>query len=215
MHTANVVVFGAGGKAGGRIVAEAAQRGHHVIAAAREPAGLRDLPAGVRAVSGEATSPESLREQWVGADALVFAIGGPDKSVYARAARAAVEVLSPLGGRGARVIHMGGGGSLLNAQGVRFADVAGLPPALVEEMKAQAAALDIYRGSTGVRWTYVSPPPGNFAPGERTGHYRIALDHPVVAADGSMRLSYEDFAVALVDEIENGKFIGARFTVGY
>jgi putative NADH-flavin reductase len=49
----------------------------------------------------------------------------------------------------------------------------------------------------------------------RTGHYRTGLEHPVVAPDGSMRLSYEDFALALVDEIENGKFIGMRFTVGY
>jgi putative NADH-flavin reductase len=212
---ASIVVYGAGGRAGSRIVAEAATRGHEVTAVARDAARLRDLPAGVRAASGEATSTASLREQLAGADALVFAIGGPDKSVYARAARAAVGVLSPLGRGGARLIHMGGGGSLLDAQGVRFADAPGLPPALVEEMNAQAAALEVYRGSTGVRWTYISPPPGHFAPGKRTGHYRTGMDHPVVASDGSMSLSYEDYAVALVDEIERPHFIGTRFTVGY
>ena len=212
---ANVVVFGAGGKAGARIVAEAARRGHNVVAAARDAAQLHALPAGVHAASGEATSAASLREQAAAADALVFSIGGPDKSVYARAARAAIEVLTPLGKAGPRVIHMGGGGSLLNAQGVRFADTPGLPPALVNEMKGQAAALDVYRNSTGVRWTYVSPPPGHFAPGDGPGHYRTGLEHPVVAPDGSMRLSYEDFAVAIIDEIENGTFIGMRFTVGY
>ncbi|HVW25634.1 MAG TPA: NAD(P)H-binding protein [Polyangiaceae bacterium] len=212
---ASIVVYGAGGKAGSRIVAEAASRGHSVLAVVRDPTRLRDLPAGVRTAAGEATSTASLGERARGSDALVFAIGGADKSVYARAARAAVEVLTPLGKEGPRLLHMGGGGSLLNAQGGRFADAPGLPPALVEEMKAQAAALEIYRKSTGVRWTYVSPPPGIFAPGIRTGHYRTGLEHPVVAADGSMRLSYEDFAVAIVDEIENGKFIGMRFTVGY
>jgi uncharacterized protein len=212
---ASIVVYGAGGRAGSRIVSEGASRGHSVVAVLRDPARIGDLPSGVRAAAGEATSAASLRAQLAGADALVFAIGGPDKSVYAHAARAAVEVLSPLGNGGPRVIHMGGGGSLLNAQGVRFADTPGFPPAIVEEMKAQAAALDVYRGSRGVRWTYISPPPGHFAPGERTGHYRTGLEHPVVAPDGSMRLSYEDFAMALVDEIENGKFVCARFTVGY
>jgi len=212
---ASIVVYGAGGKAGSRIVAEAARRGHSVVAVLRDPARLHEFPAGVRTATGEATSPASLREQAAGSDALVFAIGGADKSVYARAARAAVEVLTPLGKDGPRLIHMGGGGSLLNAQGGRFADAPGLPPALVEEMNAQAAALEIYRNSTGMRWTYVSPPPGNFAPGVRTGHYRTGLEHPVVAPDGSMRLSYEDFALAVVDEIENGKFIGMRFTLGY
>jgi uncharacterized protein len=82
-------------------------------------------------------------------------------------------------------------------------------------MKGQAAALEVYGASTDVRWTYVSPPPGHFAPGERTGKYRTGLDHPVVASDGSMRLSYEDYAVAIVDEIEHPRFIGKRFTVGY
>jgi putative NADH-flavin reductase len=145
----------------------------------------------------------------------VISIGGPDKSVYARAARAAIEVLAPLGKAGPRVIHMGGGGSLLNAQGVRFADTPGLPQALVEEVKGQAAALEVYQASTDVRWTYVSPPPGHFAPGKRTGQYRTGLDHPVVASDGSTSLSYEDYAVAIVDEVEQPRFIGKRFTVGY
>jgi putative NADH-flavin reductase len=190
-------------------------KAHWGAIAAAMPRSSNDLPPGVRAASGKATSPAWLREQAAAADVLVFSIGGPDKSVCARAARAAVEVLAPLGAAGPRVIHMGGGGSLLNAQGVRFADTPGLPPALVEEMKGQAAALELYRASTDVRWTYVSPPPGHFAPGERTGRYRTELDHPVVASDGSMRLSYEDYAVAIVDEVEQPRFIGKRFTVGY
>jgi len=123
---ASIAVFGAGGRAGSRIVAEAANRGHMVIAVLRDATRPGGLPDGVRTAVGEATSTASLSAQAAGADALVFAIGGPDKSVYARAARAAVEVLSPLGDRGPRLIHMGGGGSLLNAQGVRFADVPGL-----------------------------------------------------------------------------------------
>ena len=114
---ASIVVFGAGGTAGARVVAEAARREHSVRAIARDPARLHDLPVGVRAAAGEATSPTSLREQAAGSDVRVLAIGGPDKSAHARAARAAVEVLTPLGKNGPRLIHVGGGGSLLNAQG--------------------------------------------------------------------------------------------------
>jgi uncharacterized protein len=212
---ANVVVFGAAGRAGARIMAEAARRGHQVTAVAREPARIGGLPAGVRAVTGDATSQASIAERAKGADAIVISVGGPDKSAYAKAARAAVAALAPLGDGGPRVIHMGGGGSLLNADGVPFFTNPKIPANLLAEMKGQAAALDVYRGSTGVRWTYVSPPPGNFAPGERKAHYRTGQEHPVVAADGSMAISYEDFAMAIVDEIERPRFIGKRFTVGY
>ncbi len=78
-----------------------------------------------------------------------------------------------------------------------------------------AAALDFYRNSHGVTWTYMSPPPGRFAPGERLGHYRTGTDWPVVDREGNARISHEDYAVALVDEIESPSHLNARFTVGY
>ena len=64
-------------------------------------------------------------------------------------------------------------------------------------------------------WTYMSPPPGNFAPGERRGTYRTGRDHPVVDVTGGFGISYEDYALALLDEIENRSFLNMRFTVGY
>ena len=64
-------------------------------------------------------------------------------------------------------------------------------------------------------WTYVSPPPLEFHPGERTGHYRTGTDHPVTDDQGRSVLSYEDFAVAVVDEIENARFCDTRFTAAY
>ncbi|MFF8375647.1 NAD(P)-dependent oxidoreductase [Streptomyces sp. NPDC015661] len=64
-------------------------------------------------------------------------------------------------------------------------------------------------------WTYLSPPPVHFAPGERTGRYRTGLDRPVVGDDGQARISDEDYAAALVDEIDNPRHLKRRFTVGY
>lgn len=87
----------------------------------------------------------------------------------------------------------------------RTVEVTGPNP--VRPTKLQAAILPAFT-------TYVSPP-GNFAPGERKGHYRTGLAHAAIAPDGSMRIAYDDCAVAVVDEIENPKLGGKRFTVGY
>jgi putative NADH-flavin reductase len=146
---------------------------------------------------------------------MVSAVGGSDKSVYLDTARTLVESLAPLGETAPRIVHSGGGATLLDAEGVRFADKPGFPPELLDEVLGQAAALDYYRASTGVTWTYLSPPPGDFAPGERLGHYRIGDEHPVTRPDGTFGISYEDYAIALIDEIETPAHLNARFTVGY
>jgi hypothetical protein len=81
----------------------------------------------------------------------------------------------------------------------------------------QADALDFYRSlpPSSLDWSYVSPPPIHFAPGERRGQYRTGEDQPVVDEPGESRISYEDFAMAIVDEIERPRFSRKRFTVGY
>lgn len=151
-----------------------------------------------------------------GADVLVAAVGGPDKTVYLRTAQTLIEIVAamPFANR-PRIIHSGAGGSLLNDAGVRFVDTPDFPAAIREESLGQAAALDFYRVSTDAAWTYVSPPPGNFAARERLGHYRVGGDHPVTDDQGEFGISYEDYAMALVDEIESPAHLDARFTVGY
>ncbi|MGW7820060.1 hypothetical protein ACWGLF_18415 [Streptomyces puniciscabiei] len=80
----------------------------------------------------------------------------------------------------------------------------------------QIRALDAYLAlDDRVAWTYLSPLPVHFAPGERTGRHRTGLDQPVVGDDGQARISYEDYAAALGDEIENPRHLNRRFTVGY
>lgn len=211
-----IVVFGAAGKAGSRVVAEAAARGHQVTAVARNLDALTGLPDGVQAAAGDVTDPASVARLAEGADALVLTVGGPDTHLYTDAVAVTVGAVRALGASGPRILHMGGGASLLDEHGVAFFDSPDFP----EEFKAQAAAqiraLDAYRALDGsVTWTYLSPPPVHFAPGERTGHYRTGLDQPVVGDDGQARLSYEDFAVALIDEIENPRHLDQRFTAGY
>jgi uncharacterized protein len=211
-----IVVFGAAGKAGSRIVAEAAARGHQVTAVVRDTAGPGPLPEGVRAVAGDATDPEAAAVLAKDADALVLTIGGPDPGLYTDAVAAVTAAVRALGPRGPRILHMGGGASLLNDDGVRFFDAPGFPEQFKPAASGQIQALDAYRAlGDAVTWTYLSPPPVHFAPGQRTGHYRTSLDHPVTGPDGQARISYEDYAVALVDEIENPRHLNRRFTVGY
>lgn len=211
----DIVVFGAGGTAGSRIAAEAAERGHRVTAAVRRPEATSYLPAGVRTVTGDATSPRSVRELAGDADVFVVAIGGGERELWRDAARALVDTLRELPDP-PRVIHVGGGATLLTPKGTRYLDEPDFPEEYRDSAEGQADALEFYRSSAdGVTWTYVSPPPLEFHPGERTGHYRTGTDHPVTDAQGRSVLTYEDLAVAIVDEIENPRFGNARFTAAY
>lgn len=213
----NIVIFGAAGKAGGRIAQEALRRGHRVVGVVRRSDQLEDVPLGAEAKVGDPTSRASIHELALGSDAMVLAIGGPDNSVWRRAAEALAETL-PTIPQPPRVVHMGGGSSLLAPDGKRFLDSPDFPALWRDNAKGQADALDFYRGlpaSSGLNWSYISPPPIHFAPGERTGRYRTGEDHPVIDERGESRISYEDFAMAVIDEIERSRFSRRRFTVGY
>lgn len=104
----------------------------------------------------------------------------------------------------------------MRLRGQRFFDSPSFPDEYRPYAIGQIQALDAYFALSGeVTWTYLSPPPAHFAPGERLGRYRTGLDHPVTGQDGQARISYEDYAAAVVDEIENPRHLNRRFTVGY
>lgn len=181
-----VVVFGAGGRLGRRVSAEAADRGHCVIGVVHHEA----IPCSAR---------ESRRSR--GASSISPPSGAwPNRPTCSSPPSVARQVRVPR--RGA---HPGG----CSPGGGRTG-----PPDRPEAL-GQAAALDHYRTTSGVDWVYLSPPPGNFEPGDRTGPYRVGDDHPVVDAQGRFGISYEDYAVALVDEIDHPRYHRQRFTVGY
>jgi hypothetical protein len=211
-----IVVFGATGKLGSRVVAEAANRSRHQITAV-----VRDMPSdhmwsdGIRVTVGDAADHASVAELAVDADALICVVGGPDKSIYLRAAQNLVATVAGMGVAAPRILHSGGGRSLLDADGNRYVDKPGFPEAALPDSLGQSAALDYYRTRKDATWTYMSPPPNNFAPGERRATYRTGHDYPVFDSTDGFGISYEDYAMALVDEIENGRFLNMRFTVGY
>jgi putative NADH-flavin reductase len=113
-----------------------------------------------------------------------------------------------------RYLVVGGAGSLEVAPGVRLVTTSGFPVAYKAEAEAGGAFLDLLRAEKELNWTFLSPS-ALFVAGERTGKFRLGIDQLLTAADGKSSISFEDFAVALADEIERPAHVRQRFTVGY
>ena len=198
-----IAVYGATGMIGSRIVAEALGRGHEVIGITRSGG---DLPAGVEAVQGNAGDAELTARIATDADVVLSAIGpsrtGGDRREYLADLANLVATLD-----GKRILVIGGAGSLLIGD-QRLVDTPEFPDIYKAEALVAAEALDYFRAlGDDVNWTFISPAPV-IAPGERTGIFTLGTDSP--AGDS---VSAEDFAVALIDEIEKPAHIRQRFTL--
>jgi hypothetical protein len=194
-----LVIFGAGGRIGSRIADEAERRGHEVTRLRSKDADVTD-PA---AVAGVVTQD----------DAIVSAVGSlEDVSLFTRAADALLSGAARSGAQ--RLIVVGGAGSLEVEPGVRLVDTPAIPPEWRPGVLAQADALAIYLQNETVDWTYVSPA-ASIEPGERTGVFRVGGDQLLVDDSGVSRITMEDYAVAIVDELEIPRHVRERITVAY
>ena len=211
-----IVLFGATGSIGSRILDEALQRGHEVIAIVRDPSKLATTNPKLRAVSGNITDTNSYLPALQGADAVVVSVSPRGNTSGADLVALANDLLAKLPAAGVkRLFWVGGAGSLEVAPGVRAVDTAGFPAEYRAEALALGEVLDVLRASdTDIDWTFISP---SFviAPGERTGQYRLGGDQPLFDAQGDSRISNEDYAVALLDRIEKNDAPRKRITVGY
>jgi putative NADH-flavin reductase len=200
-----IALVGASGNAGSRILKELTDRGHRVTGIARHPEKIAALP-GVAAAKGDAADKSGLAALLRGHDAVVcsvrFANGGPT---------ALLEAVRAAGVR--RYLVVGGAASLEAAPGKRLLDSPDFPAAYKAEATAAAAYLDMLRGVSDIDWTFLSPS-AMFVAGERTGKFRLGKDALLTGEKGST-ISFEDYAIALVDEIEQPRHIRQRFTVGY
>ena len=201
-----IAVIGASGNAGSRITAELARRGHAVTAIARHP----DKIAGgtnVTPTRGDVLDQAGLAGLMAGHDAAISSVHFLDSDPV-KLIGAAKE--SKVG----RYLVVGGAGSLEVAPGVRLVTTPGFPVVYKAEAEKGAAFLDLLRAEKELNWTFLSPS-ALFVAGERTGKFRLGTDQLLTAADGKSSISFEDFAVALADEIERPAHIRQRFTVGY
>ena len=196
-----VALVGASGKVGGRLIAELTARGHQVTGIARQPA-----ETGVPMVVADATDRAALAAAIRGNDALMVA--GRFVSIDA------ATILDAIADAGMpRLLVVGGAGSLFVAPGVQLIDAPGVPAEFLPEIAAGKRFLETLQQSD-VDWTFLSPA-AQFGPGERTGIYRLGGDDLMRDAKGESRISYEDLAKALVDELEAPRHSRKRFSIAY
>ncbi|WP_267245267.1 NAD(P)-dependent oxidoreductase [Streptomyces sp. PR69] len=206
-----LAVLGATGMAGSRIVAEALDRGHAVTGFARRHDGQEaaaERP-GLTRVTADVSAAATLEQAVDGTDAVVSALPG----------RAVLPILDTLAGlaraRQRRLLFVGGAGSLLLPSGERVIDQPGFRDEWKPEASAHVELLDALRAlPDDADWTFLSPS-ALFTPGERTGVFRLGGDELLTDAEGDSRISGEDYAAALLDEIERPAHVRRRFTVGY
>jgi len=200
-----IALIGASGNAGSRILKELSDRGHHVTALARHPDRIPKLP-NVTARQADVFERDALAALLKGHEAVISAVhftaSDPDLLIAAVKASGV-----------ARYLVVGGAGSLEVAPGVRVIDAPDFPAAYRDEALKGAAFLDLLRQEPDLDWTFLSPS-ALFVAGQRTGRFRLGGDQLLVSGQGSS-ISFEDFAVALVDEIEAPAHRRQRFTVGY
>jgi putative NADH-flavin reductase len=204
-----IIVFGAGGRAGRRVVAEAVSRGHQVTAVVRDPAQHQDLStAGLSVAAGDVTAVDDVADLAAGHDVAVNAaarLDVPSEQFFPAAARALVEGLVRAGV--GRLLAIGVGTTLETAPGVAVHDAPDFPAAYRAFSLGHAAQLEVLRAADpGLDWVVLVPPPtvlDNEA--IRTGRYRIGGTQVLAVGDGTPMFSYADLAVALVDEVESPK----------
>jgi putative NADH-flavin reductase len=206
----HVALIGATGNAGSRILAELVRRSHSVTAIVRDVTRVPALP-GVEARFGDVSDESGLAALLRGHDAVISSVpfGGSDPGkLIAAVQRSGVRRYLVVGGAGSLEVALG-----KIPLGLKLIDTPNFPEAYRKEATAGCAFLDRLSTETELDWTFLSPS-ALLIPGERTGAFRLGTDLLLSNEQGSM-ISFEDYAVALVDELEKPAHSRKRFTVGY
>jgi len=184
-------------------------RGHTVTAICRNP---EKVPAqeGVTVVAGDIMSPDELAQNLEGHDAVISAapfITDASEKLFDAVRNSGVK----------RYLMVGGAASLLNDEGVKVWESlqgVGIPDEVLANIGEGMRAFELLKQEDSLDWTFFSPAV-MIGPGERTGKFRLGKDNVVADENGESKISYDDYAIALVDELEQGNSIKSRFTIGY
>ncbi|WP_087972069.1 NAD(P)-dependent oxidoreductase [Oceanobacillus rekensis] len=206
----NIAIIGASGKAGHLILKEAVNRGHNVTAIVRDAAKITDKDVTVIEKNILNLTTEDVKQFEI----IVNAFGAPlgEEQAHVDAGHALIEAAK---GTDTRVIVVGGAGSLYvdEAKTTRLIDTPEFPDFVKPTGKGQGRNLEELQATTDLSWTFISPSAVFDADGKRTGTYQSGKDHLLVNTKGESYISYADYAIAVLDEIENPKHKNERFTV--
>ncbi|TKC86721.1 NAD-dependent epimerase/dehydratase family protein [Trinickia terrae] len=209
-----IALFGATGMIGSRVAAEAAARGHQVTALSRDPSrgaqGVANVTSAKADLFDAASIAAALEGQDVVASAYGPAQGDPQKVV--EASKALVAGVRAAGLK--RLVVVGGAGSLEVAPGKQLVDAEGFPEIYKPVALAHRDAFNFYRTVNDLDWTFFAPA-AVIAPGEKKGQFRTGANSLIADASGNSTISVDDYAVAFVDELEQGRFVRQIATVAY
>ncbi len=209
-----IALIGATGNIGQRILQEALNRGHSVTGISRNPQKQNIKADRLEWVSADISDTGKLAKTVEGHDAVVSAYGPgrEDPQNIIKTTYSIIEALKQAGVK--RLVVVGGAGSLEVSPGLQLVDTPEFPAEWKGGALAHRDTLRIYQKEKELDWTYLSPA-GLIQPGERTGKFRLGKGQLITDEKGNSVISMEDYAVALLDELENPQYIHQRFTLGY
>jgi putative NADH-flavin reductase len=213
-----IVLIGASGFVGSAILNEALDRGYKVKAVVRHPEKITKVHKNLLVTQGDVSLSETVADVCRGADTVISAYNpgwkNPDIAMETtRVYRAIIEGVRKSGVK--RLLVAGGAGSLFVSPGIRLMDAGIMPEFILPAVKALA---EIYlvdlTAEKNIDWVFFSPA-GNLEPGLRTGKFRLGKDDLIVNETGESKISVQDYAVAMIDEVEKPAHHMERFTIGY
>jgi len=211
-----IALIGATGFVGTAILQEALNRGHEVTAIVRNPEKLQAHPK-LHPQEGNVYNEDEVARLVAGHNAVISAFnpGWSNPDIYNEQVKGTRAIINGVKKAGITLLlFVGGAGSLEVRPGVQSVDLPGFPAEYKQGALATREALTMLRHESGLEWSFLSPSADVF-PGQRTGTFRLGTDKLLKDAKGQSRISVQDYAVAMIDEVEKPNHIRQRFTVGY
>lgn len=214
----NIVLIGASGFVGNAILNELLSRGHKVTAVVRNPEKINVSNSNLEIVKTDIADTNAMVGICKGKEAIISAYnpGWTNPDIYEETLRNYPLILEAAKRSGAkRLLCVGGAGTLFCAPGLRVVDSGAIPDAIMGGVKSLGEFyLNTLMNEKDIDWIFFSPA-GTLEPGKRAGKFRLGKDDLIIDENGISHISVEDYAVAMVDELENPKHHCERFTIGY
>ena len=213
-----IALIGASGFVGSALLKESLKRGHSVTAIVRHPEKITLNDPNLQIIQGDVLSEQSITDVIKGVDVVISAYnpGWTNPNISQETTAAYQSIISCVKkAKIPRLLIVGGAGSLYVAPEKRVMDTGVIPESYLPAVESLANVLyDLQKNEKELDWAYFSPA-GNIEPGERTGKFRLGKDQLMVDKDGKSNISVEDYAVAMLDEVDSPVHHRERFTIGY
>lgn len=213
-----VVLIGATGFVGSILLNELLNRGHQVTAIVRNAAKVIVHNNNLTVAEADITDSQTIKNLCLGKDAVISAYspGWTSPDIYNETLRIYPLILNTVKASGVKRLQIvGGAGTLFCAPGLRVVDSGAIPAEIMGGVKSLGEFyLNTLMNEKEIDWVFFSPA-GTLEPGERTGKFRLGKDDLIVDEKGYSHISVQDYAMAMVDELEQENHHKERFTIGY